>query len=441
MKKELIKLPDVTGSSGDLLARLTAALSLPRELLAADDEIAHAWQSLPRVIGGIPKDKLTAQHARLCVAVAAGLFDAAVNYAWNSSVVALREKVRGFGLSVVAQITRKPFEEETLGDLKDSELLDLCLSLNLVDEEAHFFLNQCREVRNNFSSAHPPTGTLDDHELLAFLNRCVKYALGSGTNPKGVDTQAFLAALKAGKFSVTQTSKWIERLGATHNSQRDFIFAMLHGVFCDPNSSEETRVNCLDICKGFSQTFSDKTKSELINRHNEYVAEGKVDRQKASRTFFTKLGIFALLSDMERHGLISRVCQRLLAVHNEFNNFYNEPPFADQLAELAGQGALPETVQPEYVEAVVICAVGNPWGFSRGATSAYEKMIRNFSPREIGLMLEAPKTSVVLGKRMANNPNCTARYRELVALLDRQSVPTAQRAEYKSWLAKAKGGA
>jgi hypothetical protein len=39
-------------------------------------------------------------------------------------------------------------------------------------------------------------------------------------------------------------------------------------------------------------------------------------------------------------------------VHNGFNNFYNEPPFADRLAGLAAQYRVPESAQYEFVEAV-----------------------------------------------------------------------------------------
>ncbi len=84
------------------------------------------------------------------------LNDSAINYAWNGSILQLRGKVKKFGLSVVQQIISKPdFDESKLLDLKDAELLTLCLKLNLVSEQGHTLLNQCREVRNNFSAAHP----------------------------------------------------------------------------------------------------------------------------------------------------------------------------------------------------------------------------------------------------------------------------------------------
>jgi hypothetical protein len=430
-----IKLPAILDHTAPALAEITTAIGIPRDVLASDDMIRHAWSGLPRVLEKIPAELRTEQHARMCVAVAAGLFDAAVGYAWNSAVLELRCKVRTFGLHIVPQVTGKPFDEKTLLEIKDAELLSLCLSLNLVDEDGYFFLDQCRDVRNNFSSAHPPLGALDDHEFLAFLNRCAKYALSGTANPRGVDAQALLGAVKGPRFVAPQLAKWTERLQETHDAQRELLIGTLHGIYCDPNSSEETRLNALDICRSLSARFTDRIKSELINRHNDYIAHAKTDRQTASQDFFSKLQLLPLLSDVERHGLISRACQRLLSVHDALDNYNNEPAFAETLVELSAQGAIPGTVQPEFVSIVMLCATGNQYGVSRAALPYYWKLIKNFSPREVALMLDASRNYDRLASRIKHYPQCRNRFRDLVKLVDPNTVPASYKAEYESWVA------
>jgi hypothetical protein len=180
-----LSLPSVTSQTLEVLDILTQTLSVPRSVLASREEIEYAWQNLPRVLEKIPPSLRNEGIARLCVAVASGLFDSAINYAWNAAVVELRQKVRRFGLNVVEQIIRKDFDDDKLLDLKNVELIQLCLQLNLITEEGFFFLDQCREIRNNFSAAHPAAGNLDDSEFVAFVNRCAKYALGSEVSPFG----------------------------------------------------------------------------------------------------------------------------------------------------------------------------------------------------------------------------------------------------------------
>jgi hypothetical protein len=84
-KKKVI-LPAVTDVTGAILTALTNALGVPRDVLAADDQIDHAWTNLPRLLSRIPDELRSDTIARMCVAVATGLFDSAVNYAWNAAI-------------------------------------------------------------------------------------------------------------------------------------------------------------------------------------------------------------------------------------------------------------------------------------------------------------------------------------------------------------------
>ncbi|MCL1491015.1 MAG: hypothetical protein M1G31_09720 [Pseudanabaena sp. Salubria-1] len=168
-----IQLPELPQAVLPAIGQLTEVLGIPRNVLASDEEISYAWKDLPRELRNIPPSIRGELLFRMCIAVSTGLFDSAINYSWNASVLQLREKVKNFGLPVVAQILQKDFEEKHLLDLQDSQLLELCVKLNLVSEDGFFFLDQCRNIRNNFSAAHPTIGTLNDREFITFLNRCV----------------------------------------------------------------------------------------------------------------------------------------------------------------------------------------------------------------------------------------------------------------------------
>lgn len=428
-----VLLPAVVNETKSVVTQLATALGVPRTALASDDAISHAFESLPRLLSRVPPTQRSGPIARMCVAVSTGLFDAAVSYIWNAAILELRQKVRVFGLAIVAQTRGGTFDEKALGELKDSELLDLCLKHNLLTEDGFFFLDQCREVRNNFSAAHPPMGALDEYEMLRFTSNCIKYALESDVNPKGVDTHGFLSALRTGRFESIQLGKWVERLEETHEAQRDLLFSTLHGIYCDPVSSQETRLNALDVVRGFTNRLSPKVTSELLDRHGGYLASGDTKRQLSSQDFFRQLGLTSLFSDAERHSIITRACQRLIGVHQEFNNFYNEPPFAERLAELASQSVVPDSAQFEFVCTVVLCATGNQYGSSNAAMPSYRSMIRSFKPKQVAIMLEATETYPALAFRLRHYDSCQKRFRELVKLLDEQSVPSAHKQLFDKW--------
>jgi len=428
-----VVLPNTEELTAPMLNALVDAVGVSRDVLASDEQIFHAMQSLPRLLNRIPTELRNENMARMCISVSVGLFDSSINYVWNSSIIELRNKVRRFGLHVVPQILNRDFDEDKLLDLRDSDLLSLCLQLNLVSEDGFFMLDQCRDIRNNFSAAHPTMGTINEDEFLNFLSRCSRYALSEEHNPKGVDIQAFVSALKSGSFQAAQRDEWVARLRGTHDAQRELLFGTLHGIYCDPNSQEETRTNALLISQTFAAEFTPKTRSDLIDRHQDYVAKGEEERHTASLRFFENIGLVQYLSTAERHSIISAACKQLLSVHEGIDNFYNEPPFAKRLSELVGQAAVPDSTQAEFVSVVITCAIGNTYGVSHAAYPYYQSMIRGFSPREIAYMFEETERTGRVKTRLFISDDCRRRFKVLVSLLNRSSIPTNYQAHFDKW--------
>jgi len=433
-----LQLPALPQAVLPAIGQLTETLGIPRDVLASDEEIAYAWRDLPRELRNIPVSLRGELFARMCVAVSTGLFDSAVNYSWNASVLQLREKVRNFSLPVVAQILQRDFEEKHLLDLQDSQLLELCVKLNLVSEDGFFFLDQCRNIRNNFSAAHPTIGTLNDREFITFLNRCVKYALADSASPRGIDIGAFISAVKGSRFTDGQCSVWVDRLDATHDAQRELLFGMVHGIYCDPATPEPARLNTLDLCNVYSAKFTAAIRSDLINKHSEYLAKGDSIRHIVSQQFFEKLGLLNLLNESERHTIISKAVERLWTVHQGTNNFYNEPPFAERLEQLSQQGAIPETAQEAFVQTVVGCYIGNGYGVSWSAEPYYESMIKAFSPREITIMIRLPHSNSVVSQRIKDGGLCRQKFIQALTLIDASSVPSSFQVEYEKLVGQQK---
>lgn len=428
-----ISLPSVTPAVSGLLTELTSALGVPREVLASDEEIENAWANLPSILKKIDPTLRDAQIAKMCVAVATGLFDGAINFVWNASVSSLRQKVWAFGLNVVSQIRGASFKEEELLNLKDADLLSLCLELNLINLNGYFMLDQCRALRNSFSAAHPSIGVVDDQEVLSFANRCARFALGGEPVPQGVDIEGLIAALKGGRFNEDQSAHWIDSLLKTHDAQRGMVFFMLHGIYCDPDSSEDTRVNALDLSRASVETVTDEKKADVVTQHAEYVAKGDDKRAAASRLFFEKLGLLALLGDPEKHALIHQACKKLYAVHQSFDNFYNEPPFAERLYEVSRQIGVPDSVKADFVATVVMCGIGNGYGVSWSAHPYYRKMVQGFSPSEIKIMLDMADGKTLIGGRLKSNSGCQDSFKDLLKLVDASSVPSSAKPSFEKW--------
>lgn len=427
-------LPAVTSNTDDLLAQITSALGVPRNLLPAKEQIDHTWDNLPRLLSKIPPELRDERMIRLCVAVSVGLFDSAINYVWNSTVVELRQKVIRFGLPIVAQLTSTTLDETKLLEMMDHALLKLCLELNLITEEGYFKLDQCRAIRNSFSAAHPAMGALDEDEVVSFISRCARAALSDVNVPAGVNFTDLISAIRAAQFNADQTTYWSQAIKGTHSAQRVLIATALHGMYCDEALGQAARTNCLTL---FSPAVElDGLPPAVIDQHQSYVGKGEEAKAGASRDFFTRIGSIALLSDAERHAIVSVACERLMAAHQGTNNFYNEPPFAERLHEIVRAGAIPETVRWKFVETVVSCAMGNQYGVSWAANSHFESMVVDFSPKAMEMMFAIPGSNTLAGNKVASYYSCRKRFSELVGLLAAGSIPTSLQAHYNGWMAE-----
>ena len=76
------------------------------------------------------------------------------------------------------------------------------------------------------------------------------------------------------------------------------------------------------------------------------------------------------------------------------------------------------------------CYVGNPYGVSHAAVPYYKKMIENFSPKEIELLLEIPRSNTIVANRIKSYPNCCNRYFQALELIDEDSFNEPQRIKY-----------
>jgi len=387
MSNELVpiarhSLPEVMDNTLPSIGNILSSFGLPREIIASNDEIESAWRELPREISRIPIELRDGLIARMCVATSVGLFDGAINYIWNAVILNLRARARSFGLGYISQTLNKKFEEDDLNDLMDSELLDLCHKLELLSEEGYFFLNQCRDIRNNFSSAHPSIAQIDDRELINFISRCCKHGISADYTLQGIHIADFIDTIKTSKFSQDAIEAWSEKLENTFPAQRALLIPMLHGLYCDPASKEHTRINALSICQETKPLFDSKIESAFIDQHNRYISKGDEERTKASRLFFQRMDLLNLLTNAEKHSIVRNACASLYKVHQGYDNFYNEPPFAKNLCEIVSATSVPDSTKDEFVQTVVTCYVGNPYGISRAAIRYYEEMIVNFTPKK-----------------------------------------------------------
>lgn len=414
-KKEPV-LPNLDFNAVFPIDAVTFALGLPRNILPSGDEIRLAWETLPEKLKDIPPELLNELIAKMCVAVGSGLFDGALNYIWNASVLHLREKAIYQGKQISEILYLPDLEEKNLRRLPDFELLRLCLKLNAISRDSFYFLDKARAMRNAHSAAHPVIGTISDGEFLTFFHHCVQYALLPSSSPKGVDALEFAHALADKPLSPEQCNFWIGRLSEAHNSQQVLLVSQAHSVFCNTTHQEKTRNNAINICLGLKSKFNSEIHMELINRHHIYIKSRNDFAMRASAAFFEKLGLSGFLDDIESHIMFFKAVDRLWNVHNSHDGFFNEPPFAEQLLEISERRLAPVSIAEYYVHTVICCFIGNGHGYSEASEDIYIEIIKRFNKNEIEIMMKLAAADGTALKERLSDKSCMERFESVIRL-------------------------
>ncbi len=427
-KINLPKLQEV--DSEDIVNKITESLNFPRTVLASQEDIETVWHSLKRQINKVKIEYRHEMLARMVVAIRVGLFSSAINEMWNTTILALKDKIRSFGLDEANQFLTTKLDESKFKELKDKELLDIAVELGLLSEDSNFFLNHCREIRNNYSSAHPSDSLLDGEELNYFIHQNVKQVLSDDAKFIGFRSDEFISTIKSGKLRKEAIEELSERIRKTNDLQKTAILKALFGIYVDENNDEYVRQNCLNISKNNWDTFTERAKSELSILYSEYLLQDNTKKQYA-RNFFEKVNALDSLPRDEQVAIVGKIIKQLESVHHDFNNFFNETAFAQRLNNL--RNSIPVPIIKEFVYVISLCYIGNPYGTSHTAEPYYRNIIENFTVREINKLFEIIHEDNYLRYRITTFPRCKKKFKDLLGLLNEESVPSKWKDKYDKW--------
>ncbi|XOQ36759.1 MAG: hypothetical protein ACFWTQ_04315 [Lactococcus sp.] len=372
----------------ELLSAITTSLGVARSVLPDEEEINYALKELPRELNRIPLQLRDEFIVRASIASSVGLFDAAIIYVWNTVIKELRKKVESFGFEMIKHIRGNKVEDNFLVTIKDSDLLTLCEQLNIITEQGYYFLDQCRDIRNNASAAHPSTIELDDRELINFISRCAKYGLSNNSEVTGVNFKIFNAVLESSTTTEDNLNALSEEVKNTFESQKNFIFTVLYSYYIDGSVPEIKRNNSMVLAKKIKTELNNTIILNLVEKHNEKKIKDDEISVNNSVVFLRELNLMSYLNESERAVIFRKGITNLKNAHLEMNNFYNEPPFAERLSEISYQiKPIPSVVKEEYMNILITCYFGNNYGVSDAALPFYTKMFQNLTPKELEYLL------------------------------------------------------
>lgn len=442
-KKEEVSL--TVGSFSDGLTKYLDYLKLPTEnILVATEERTVVIDNLPRVVERLNEvQKQEAMYiSKFIVACGAGLFDAAINFLWNETVVNLRNKVVRFDMdyflsTVVTDLKRrKTFKnEEDLAKLDDWELVKGCKDTGIITHIGFKHLDYIRDMRNHASAAHPNHNDLDGLQISSYLQTCIKEVLAKDPEGPVLEIKRLLYNIRNENLHPEDIPPIEANIKLLPYDLADSLIRTFFGMYIDPDIEIHIRNNIKQLAKCGWRNCSKQVKKEIGLRYGVFSANAELVRKKLSHEFLSLVEGLSYLSEDQIALEINSLLDSLFTAHFGWDNFYNEPTHIRMIAKyIPESGEIPNNIAYKYVKTIIICRLGNSYGVSRDAKPYYDELIQKFGELHYKYFVELLEDTDIISK--LQNTLCAHQYKGLAKDFSEKPIQNLELKKFLEYLSQ-----
>jgi len=374
------------------LLSLLAHCELPTEsIFVSIGERINVFKNLDSVVTKLNDEQKQSSIyiSKFIAAAASGLFDAALNYLWDQTILELRRCAAQYDLSffydnAVSPEKRKDLKDESdLVKLTDSELIYGAREIGLISEVGFKHLDYIRYMRNWVSAAHPNQNEITGLQLISWLETCIKEVTSLPLSSVAVGTKQLLRNIKNESITSDDAKQIATSFVNLTQDQVNSLASGLFGIYTRPETSPQTRQNIHQLLPLLWDRVDESTRQQFGIKYGKFVVNSDKDEKELARQFLQIVLAESYIPDDLRATEIKIALDNLLSAHREFNNFYNEPPFARQLQSLVGEaGKIPEQVYKPYVLGIVEVFLTNGNGVAFYVEPIYKKLLDLFDQKQ-----------------------------------------------------------
>ena len=394
-------------------------------ILVSVDQRGVVFQNAGNVVSliGTEKRLSSVYLSKFLAAIAAGLFDAALNYLWDETILELRKRVIQYDIeyfydnAVTNEDKRKKLKgPDDITKLDDSELIQGARDIQLISELGYKHLDFIRYMRNWASAAHPNQNQITGLQIISWLETCIKEIIALPVNNIAVEIKQLLSNVKNNQLTEAGAKKITPFFLNLEQSQANNLASGFFGIYIQEDTSQQTRQNIHLLAPPLWGQVSETTKQELGIKYGKFTANNDEKRALLARQFLEIVSGVSYIPDTLKVAEIDTAIENLLNAHRGIGNFYSEPVFASELARLIGKtGAVPKEVNSKYVLCLVEVFLSNGNGIAWNAEPAYIQMINQFDTEQ-ALTAILSFTNEYISSRLQLTLR-QKKYRELLNLL------------------------
>lgn len=361
--------------------------------------------------------------SKFIAAAAAGLFDAALNYLWDETINELRQRVAHYDLSYFYDVAvnnpdkrKKLNTADDLVKLDDSELIQGANKISLISDLGFRHLDYVKYMRNWASAAHPNQNQITGFQLISWLETCIVEVISLPLSNVLIEIKKLLYNIKNNKISDLEGRQISALFADLTQEQVNNLAAGFFGIYTQLDSIAQTRQNVQLLSPALWTRVDEPTRHQFGVRYAKFLANNDQDQQKLARQFLEIVGAVSYIPDSIRGAEIESAVQDLLTAHRNFNNFYNEPPFARQLQRLVGEtGNVPPAVSDTYVRGLIDVYLTNAIGIAWNAEPTYVKLMEQFDSTQALIAILSFNDQTIASKLQF--PLCQTKFKAMLAIM------------------------
>lgn len=274
-------------------------------------------------------------------------------------------------------------DENDLGGLKDSVLLDTCLKLELISDVVYRKLDYILTMRNEVGASHPNVESIGGFELLGWLQTCIKDVLQDQPSDSAIRIKSLVDNLKSKKNVIDDAA--LELIAAElKNLSRPHVHNLLitiFGIFVSPASEQVIRKNISKIAPFVWKCTNDQVKYKIGSQIDGYRTNLHDEKLERGVEFLAIVDGLMYESIPARIIALENLADQLEEKHEAWDNFYNEPSIMREILQYCKSSTdIPKEVLPKLIKIVLRCRLGRGLtynkGVSPGGRSLYDQFIR-----------------------------------------------------------------
>jgi len=420
----------ITVNSNEIVAELTEYdqkmlgvfkyLGLPTDnILVGVDERKKVFKNIEDVLNILPCGIIggSSYISKFLSAVSAGLFDAALNYLWNETINQLRYRIAQydiqyfFDLAVTSDKRSKLSIEEDLVKIDDSELIQGAKEIGLISDIGYRMLDNIKYMRNWASAAHPNQVELTGLQLISWLETCIKEVISLPPSNITIQIGKLLHNIKNNVLTETEAETISEFF--CELTKADSLCCGFFGIYCRSDTSPDTKRNIKMLLPKLWHIVSEDVKWNFGIKFGKFQINNDQNEAKLAREFLQIVDAESYLPENIRSAELKIELEHLNAAHNVImNNFYLEPPYAQQVKHLIGNNEVPKSINTYYVMVIVDAFLSNGNGICWGADTVYRELISNFTQPQFMLAVTSFTNDKIASKLQF--PLCKSQYLEIL---------------------------